>query len=229
MDRPGIGRSDPKPGRTVGDYAEDVRGVADALGLNEFAVLGYSCGGPYALAAGAVLGQRVTAAILMAGVGPLDRPNAREGLSKTDLQLLDWSVRRPWAASLYLRVTRAAAWTSPRQALNSLKKELSSIDRQALDEYGSGMMASFVESLRQGPQGVIEEYRAWSGDWGFRLNEVRPPVYLFQGDADQIVPMHHAEDMAARLANAELHRLAGEGHFSIQRRIGEILDRVPAI
>ena len=48
IDRPGIGGSDPQPGRTLRSWADDVRAFADALELPAFAVLGYSCGAPYA-------------------------------------------------------------------------------------------------------------------------------------------------------------------------------------
>jgi pimeloyl-ACP methyl ester carboxylesterase len=51
-------------------------------------------------------------------------------------------------------------------------------------------------------------------------------VHIWQGDADQMVPMAHADDMGARLPDATLHRLAGEGHVSIQHHIGEILDSI---
>jgi pimeloyl-ACP methyl ester carboxylesterase len=57
-DRPGIGRSDPHPERTIPGYANDVNTLVDAMGFERFAVLGYSGGGPYALACGAKLSER---------------------------------------------------------------------------------------------------------------------------------------------------------------------------
>ncbi len=45
-DRPGYGGSDRRPGRRVADVAEDVARVADALGLDRFAVAGRSGGAP---------------------------------------------------------------------------------------------------------------------------------------------------------------------------------------
>src|SRR6266851_4974162 len=49
VNRPGFGASDPKPGRTILDFATDVDQLADALGLDRFALIGVSAGGPYAL------------------------------------------------------------------------------------------------------------------------------------------------------------------------------------
>jgi len=69
-DRPGYGRSDPHPGRTVADAAGDVAAMADALGFDRFAVEGGSGGGPHTLACAALLPDRVVAAASLAGVAP---------------------------------------------------------------------------------------------------------------------------------------------------------------
>src|SRR5438132_4096432 len=58
-DRPGYGRSDPQPGRSVADAAADIAAIADELGFEGFAVAGGSGGAPHALACGALLGDRV--------------------------------------------------------------------------------------------------------------------------------------------------------------------------
>ena len=223
-DRPGIGRSDPVRGRTLAGWADDVVALADVLGIDRFAVLGYSCGGPFALAVAAGAPDRVTVAGLMAGVGPIDRPGARQGLSKSDLQLLDLAQRRPWAARALLRALHLGARVAPSAALRSFKREVSAVDQRLLDEQGPSVMAFFVEALRQGPQGVIDDYLLWAGPWGFELEQLRAPVHVWQGDDDLMVPMHHADDMVARFPNATLHRVPGAGHVSIQLQIGEILD-----
>ena len=71
-DRPGYGGSTPQPGRTVGAAAGDVAAVADSLGIERFAVLGHSGGGPHALACGALLGDRVLAVVSASGPAPYD-------------------------------------------------------------------------------------------------------------------------------------------------------------
>src|SRR5262249_6304609 len=59
LERPGFGLSDPKPGRTLLDWPNDVAEVANHFGFDRFAVLGYSAGGPNAIATGYVLPDRV--------------------------------------------------------------------------------------------------------------------------------------------------------------------------
>ena len=68
--RPAYGGSDPRPGRDVASAAADARAVADALGLGRFAAMGSSGGGPHALAGGALLPDRVTAVVTLAGIAP---------------------------------------------------------------------------------------------------------------------------------------------------------------
>src|SRR5215207_4556698 len=73
-DRPGFGQSDPKPGRTLLDWPADAAELIDALGVDTVAVVGGSGGGPYAIACGIVLGDRVTRVALVAPAEPQDAP-----------------------------------------------------------------------------------------------------------------------------------------------------------
>jgi pimeloyl-ACP methyl ester carboxylesterase len=223
-DRPGMGLSDPRPLRAVADYAEDVAALADALHLDRFAVIGYSGGGPYALAVGAGLPQRVTAVALVAGSWPMDHPGAWEGVDGIELRLAQLAEHRPWAARLMLRALAVGAKRSPKAALGKLKREVSEVDRRVLDQAGPDFVRFFVEAFRQGTQGVVDDYRLWVTPWGFPLEDVRAPVHIWQGDDDRMAPMRHAEELAARLPRATLHRLHGAGHFSITSHFGEILD-----
>ncbi len=59
--RPSYGGSTSSPGRDVASAAGDVAQLADSLGLQRFAVMGSSGGGPHALACAARLGRRVVA------------------------------------------------------------------------------------------------------------------------------------------------------------------------
>jgi pimeloyl-ACP methyl ester carboxylesterase len=230
-DRPGIGLSDPRPGRTVYGYADDVASIADALGLERFAVLGLSGGGPYALACGAKLPERVTAVIviLMAGIGPLDRPDAREGLTKTDLRLLDLSLRRPRQARLVLGAMATLTRLAPSMMIKQFADDLGEPDRSFLQrekrELGpAGTMSTLVEAFRQGAGGAAEEYRLCGLPWGFALDEVRVPVWLWQGEDDRMTPGHHAEDMASRLPRVTLRILPGTGHLSLTQHFDAVLD-----
>src|SRR5690348_3773916 len=68
--RPGYAGSDPAQGRSVADVAADTAAVLAALGMGEFVTVGWSGGGPHALACAALLPGRCLAAASMAGVAP---------------------------------------------------------------------------------------------------------------------------------------------------------------
>ena len=110
-------------------------------------------------------------------------------------------------------------------AFKSLLKELSEPDREVAEERGPDViMPFFVEALRQGPEAVRLDYQLWGQSWDFAFEDVRSHVDIWQGDADELVPVHHAEDLVHRLPDATLHLLPHTGHVSIQHHIGTILD-----
>src|SRR5690349_8778546 len=61
FDRPGIGRSDPKPTFSLLDWPDDVAEAANQLGIEHFAISGLSGGGPFALACAYKMPERLTA------------------------------------------------------------------------------------------------------------------------------------------------------------------------
>ncbi len=69
-DRPGYGGSTPRPGRDLGSAADDASEVADAPGIDNFAVMGHSGGANHALACAALLPRRILAGACMAASAP---------------------------------------------------------------------------------------------------------------------------------------------------------------
>jgi pimeloyl-ACP methyl ester carboxylesterase len=173
-DRAGIGRAAPARGRrALADAADDVAALADHLGLDRFAVVGYSGGGAYALAAAARLGQRVSAVGLLAAAGPCDRDGALDGPSFEDRVVCWLSTRAPRLAGSVLRAAWLSTRLAPRAALRSLRRSLGPADRAVIDRDGRAVLTSFLEAFRQGPGGVVDDYRLSSEPWGFAL-ERRP-------------------------------------------------------
>ncbi|MFA5875052.1 MAG: alpha/beta hydrolase, partial [Anaerolineales bacterium] len=83
VDRPGYGESTFQPGRRILDWPEDIAQLADALSIDKFAVAGHSGGGPYVSACAVALPDRVTAAALLSGAGPVEAPDVTRGMSAT--------------------------------------------------------------------------------------------------------------------------------------------------
>ena len=160
----------------------------------------------------------------MAGAGPLNRPEAFEGLDQMDRWLAETSARRPRLAALALRVQAAVIRRAPGLALRALLREVGDADRRRLAVLGPDVMMIFTEALRQGPDGVVDDYRRWITPWPFAFEDIGAPVDVWQGDDDRAIPMH----LAARLPRATLHQLPGEGHFSVAEHFDSILDRLLA-
>ena len=114
VDRPGVGGSDPKPGRTVADWPADVEDLAEQLELDRFAVSGWSAGGAYALACAHELQPRIDAVALVSGSGRLDLPGFVEQMSTAAAWRL--AARVPSAMTLaYSALARLAAARAPRR------------------------------------------------------------------------------------------------------------------
>lgn len=79
IDRPGIGTSTPHLYDNVLDWTGDLELLADNLGIDKLRVIGLSGGGPYALAAGAALPDRVLGVGVLGGVAPTKGPDAISG------------------------------------------------------------------------------------------------------------------------------------------------------
>lgn len=205
--RPSYGGSSARPGRTVASAAEDSAAVADALGINDFAVMGASGGGPHALACAALLPGRVWGAVVVAGIAP-----------HTD----DF----PWYAGMASpeALQSAARGRDARAAYQEVAQfdETSFVDDDwaALEGAWSSLGDDVGRAAAYGMDGLIDDDVAFAQPWGFELDQVQAPVLLVQGGRDRVVPAAHAEWQLAKLPNAELWLRPRAGHVSI-------LDAVP--
>jgi len=222
-DRPGVGRSDPQPGRTVGDWARDVTELLDQIGVNRFAVMGWSMGGQYAAALGHALPQRATRVAIIAGALPLTEPGVFDELPIMDRVLTRMSQRVPRLAAHWFRVMRFAAGVAPTLYGRLGARELGPADGAVIRDEGFGAFARMShEALRQ-PAGVAEEYRAWMRPWGFAPEELVVPVDIWAGTRDELVGPAWPHRLAARIPGATLNIRDG-GHFMAHLHYREIFE-----
>jgi pimeloyl-ACP methyl ester carboxylesterase len=214
-DRPGIGLSTFQPGRRLLDWPADVAALADALGIDRFAVMGWSCGGPYAAVCGARMSDRVTAVGLLSSAVPLELVGTTKGLARDDRLLLFLVRWTPRLAAALLRITIGQA--TERRLYREIRRSFPAVDRAALEERGSIVDAvAFVkESMRQGAQGCLQDYRVFGSPWGFDLSEVTVPVQIWEGEEDNTGPPEYRELLLRHLPRAQLSLVPGEGHLSL--------------
>jgi pimeloyl-ACP methyl ester carboxylesterase len=214
-DRPGMGRSTYLSGRRLLDWPADVAALTDALGIDRFAVMGWSCGGPYAAVCGARMGDRVTAVGLLSSAVPFELIGTTKGLARDDRILLALVRWAPRLAAALLRITIGEA--GERRLYEEIRRSFPAVDRAALEERGSIVDAvAFVkESMRQGADGCLQDYRIFGSPWGFDLSEVTVPVQIWEGEEDDTGPPEYRELLLRHLPRAELSLVPGEGHLSL--------------
>jgi pimeloyl-ACP methyl ester carboxylesterase len=214
-DRPGIGRSTFQPNRRLLDWPHDVAALTGALDIDRFAVIGWSCGGPYAAVCAATMRDRVTAVGLLSSAVPLELIGTTKGLSSDDRILLLLVRRAPWLASALLRISIADA--TENRLFREIRRTFPAVDWSALQERGSVIdaVAFIKESMRQGTAGCLQDYRVFGEPWGFDLADVTAPVHLWEGAEDHTGPPEYRELLLRHLPDARLSIVPGEGHLSL--------------
>jgi pimeloyl-ACP methyl ester carboxylesterase len=227
VDAPGIGLSDPVRARSQVAAADRVIPVLDALGLDRFAVLGWSAGGPRALAVAVRCPDRVTAVGLAASFGPLDRPPFRAVAFSHIRQGASALRALPVLARLFARPLPRAYRENPQEAFEKqFGAHASPADRRLLDDprMTAMILAGAQEAVRPGSAGLAQEMALLLGRrWGFSPEEVTPPVHLWYGSDDRIVSPETGRLLAAALPDARLTEWAGEGHMALFAHWADVL------
>lgn len=225
-DRPGIGGSDAKPGRTLADWPADVRAMAEHYGIGKFAVMGISGGGPYALATAHAMPGRITATAIVCGTPPLDDPGDVAMLHKDFRMLAKMHESHPWFLRFGFRMARAFMPVLPDRALTKSIRKQSAPDRAILaDARATAVITgSGRRSFCGTRDGVHDDALIYATPWGFDPARIRGAVEFWHGTEDAIFPSTLTKKLSARIPGAKLHVVTGEGHYSLPiNRADEIL------
>jgi pimeloyl-ACP methyl ester carboxylesterase len=233
FDRPGYGGSTAAP-FGLASVAADAHAIADGLGVDRFATLGWSGGGPFALAAAAVPGGRVSRAGIAYGVAPFQLvPGALDTLDDSDRAALSLLPGDPAAAASafaagfepvaeVFRVSGVPGLVAAFEGLNLLSSRDSELLRDP--RIGAAWEETVREALRQGTGGGGWDNVSWVGEWDFDLSTVTSPALLWYSSDDRIVPLARGLWLSQNLPRARLVVHDGEGHLGIYDHLGEMLD-----
>jgi pimeloyl-ACP methyl ester carboxylesterase len=224
-ERPGFGRSDFQAGRRIADWPDDVAVLADALGLDRFAVAGVSGGGPYALACAARLPDRIPIVGIVSGMVPLDDPASAAALPSRERAVFALLRRAPWLARALAAAAVPVVRRYPEPAFDLVAARAPAADRAILQrpEIRAGLIDDMREALRAGGHGAIHELVLFSRPWGFRPADLRVPVVLWHGEADAQVPVALARGLAREIPGCRARFLAAAGHFWLLANYEEVL------
>jgi len=217
-DRPGYGGSTPRPGRDIASAAADVAAVADALGVDTFAVVGHSGGAPHTLACAALLPERVRAAVAVSGYVPYGTPG------------VDWFAGMSEATSGALHAALAGRDEKERYeaTVEADDPGFTDADLDALATDWSWFLEVVRPAIASGPGPLIDDDLALVGPWGFDVTAIEVPLFLLHGGEDRMAPVAHATWLADHCPTASLHLSPAEGHVSVLRSAGPALDWIAA-
>ncbi len=210
-DRPGYGGSSPLPGRTTADWADDVRSLADHLGIDRFAVMGLSSGGPYTVACAALLGDRVCGAVVAAGNTDMSWPDAADGYLQSELDIMamnDEGAAAEWCEEHY---------GADGSGFFGGEMDLGPTDDAFLADEANlaALFAAMGEAFRQGVVGYAHDITVQGRPWTFDPARITAPTIVVHGADDRLVPMAHSRHTAELIPGSELRIVAGRGHLSM--------------
>lgn len=229
--RAGYGRSTRREGRSVADEAAISAALADRLGHEQFFTIGWSGGGPVALACAALLPNRVRSCLTLASIAPRLEAGSAWLSFQTPEQLQEWTdlaagnlahllPEFEQAVGMFRRVTvsRLATIGGPQDAR--------AITLKARDELQPFLVRGMRRSVLTGYHGYLDDNLAQARDWGFRVADIRVPVVVRQGALDRLVPEPHGRWLAAAIPGARGVFLDDAGHGSIALPWTDVIDQL---
>jgi pimeloyl-ACP methyl ester carboxylesterase len=217
-DRAGYGGSDRQRGRVVADCVGDVAAIADALGIDRFAVWGGSGGGPHALAVAALLADRVTRALCNVGVAPYEAlgDDWYTGMDPENVKEFGWALEGEDRLHIELsredEAMREMVAIDPSRILDNF--DLPDSDKAVLarEDFARVLRETIVEQTRNGIWGWVDDDIAFTVPWGFDPSAITVPTQVRYGTSDVLVPPGHGEWIARTVPGADV-KLNELGHM----------------
>ena len=206
--RPSYGGSTPHPGRDVASAASDVAHVLDALDIDSAAHAGASGGGPHALACAALLPDKTTGVVSLAGLAPF-------------VDGFDWAAGMASDATLRAGAAgRGVRAATPEGGVEAF----TAADWATLSGAWAPLGEDAQRASGQGLDGIVDDDVAFAHPWGFDPASITVPVLLVHGSLDRVVPPQHSAWLLEHLPAAELWTRPRDSHVSVLEALPVALD-----
>ncbi|MGB8195961.1 MAG: alpha/beta hydrolase [Acidimicrobiales bacterium] len=232
--RAGYGKSSRDEGRNVASVVGDSRAVLDALGRDDYVAVGWSGGGPHALACAALDAPRCRAAWSLAGVVPTDLDfDWTEGMGPENVE--EFALAKEGGPKYEAQISaygEAFAKATKDDVVELFGGLLSDPDKAVFEP--EERREAFASSLRQGfefgSDGFYDDDRAIMTEWGFDPTTITVPVSVWFGDHDLMVPRTHGEWLAANLPTSVRYFFPGDGHVTlVVSHLDELSSQISAL
>jgi pimeloyl-ACP methyl ester carboxylesterase len=216
-DRPGFGHSSYEPHRRLVDWPKDVEALAGHLGVERFAVMGISGGGPHAVVCARYLGDRLLGTAVVSGLAPISRDPRRftdnmMGFNRVMFRLARWSQLLP---TMIYTIGMAVVRRSPERALAGMVRDLPPSDVEVISrpEVRTTFLREMTRFTATAGRAGGQEFAMFTRDWGFQVEDIAVPVHIWHGDQDRNVPIASGRALAGAIPGAVFHECPGEGHL----------------
>ena len=217
--RAGYGKSSRLEGRDVAAVVSDARAALDSLGRSDYVVVGWSGGGPHALACAALDAPRCLAAWSLAGVVPTTMDfDWTDGMGPENVE--EFALAKAGGPEYEARMAfyGDAFSTSTKDNIIELFGGLLSEPDKAVMEPESAredFVASMHQGFEMGWRGFFDDDEAMMKEWGFDPTSIAVPVAVWFGQHDLMVPPTHGEWLVKNLPTATKSFFPDDGHVSL--------------
>ncbi|GAA0373648.1 alpha/beta fold hydrolase [Bacillus horti] len=219
-DRPGFGGSDPKPNRTLLDWADDIAELATHLNLQRFAIIGVSGGGAYAAACAYKIPSKLTHVSIVAGATPFLNGQPPKSMMKANRRAFFMAKRVPWILRMSYKAQKKMMEKQPEKFIKLIKdgnSHLAKWDQQFTQEdgYGEEFLLHMGEAFKHRIDEGVHEPRLLSMPWRFSPSDIHFPLHIWHGEEDRMSPYSEMVKLAATIPNCQTHFIPQAGHFLI--------------
>ncbi|GAG78528.1 unnamed protein product, partial [marine sediment metagenome] len=200
------------------------------VNADTFYVMGWSGGGPHALACAYKLPGRVIAGAIVSGLAPFDRPNPYDGLP-IQLKIINYLGRKtPSLVYLFRRLMRPMLMGDPEEAGKKLASSFPPVDRQLAEqpENQKMLVASIQEGYKQGWEGPAQDDIVINSPWGFQLEDIGVRIDIWQGEVDKNVPLNQGKYQHEKIPNSTFTVMPEQAHLYLLANWRNVLEKLVA-
>jgi 3-oxoadipate enol-lactonase len=195
-DLPGFGQTPPVTNWSISDYANFILQILDERKIGQAVVMGHSMGGYIALEFAARYQDRLSGLGLICTQAGADSDDARSNRMKT-------IERVKVEGTNFISDMMAEKLLSPNNLTDDpLVKTVKTILQSASKD---GVMAALAAMAHR-------------DDHFDTLEKISVPSLVITGDDDVLIPAERSEQMAAKLKQATLEKIAGAGHLAMMEK-----------